>query len=55
MPSARTVVNNLFPGGFNGFPSANAGVAKDNANRAQASHSKFFFTVKLLVEVEVAP
>jgi len=55
-PSARTVLNEaVLPGEFRGLPSANVGGVRDNAVRTAASKSNVFFTVKLLVELGIAP
>ncbi len=55
-PSARTVLNEaVLPGEFRGLPSANVGGVKDNAARTAARQNNVFFTIKLLVEAEVAP
>jgi hypothetical protein len=42
-------------GGHIGLFALAIGAASDRANRAAASQSSVFFTVKLLVEVKVAP
>jgi hypothetical protein len=55
-PSARTVLNEAFlPGEVRGLASANVGGVKDNTARTAARQNNVFFTMKLLVEAEVAP